>query len=75
MSVKIKGHRLLPADPQQPRRATCGCGAWCNLITGVGSALILKARSDWHLEHKLNVLHSQGKLDEEEDKPIWADMR
>ena len=39
------------------------------------STNIDRKRREWHDEHKLAVLRSRGHLDEDEDKPIWADMR
>ena len=66
MTIRLKAHTLLAANPNYPRRAECSCGAWSNILTGeeVAYKIRLLAR-DWHDEHKIEVLRKRGELEEE----------
>ncbi len=46
-------------------RAFCSCGAWADIIPCSSANGQNKARRNWHDQHKIEVLRSQGKLEED----------
>jgi hypothetical protein len=69
----VSGHSLLmpsvakkvKPDLFKPHRAFCSCGAWADVVTVPSAGGRRKAQQNWHDEHKIEVLRSQGKLEEE----------
>lgn len=68
MSIKIHGHRLLDATADKPYFAQCSCGASAPVIATPTSFGRRNARRNWHDEHKIAVLRSEGKLEEDKDE-------
>jgi len=64
--MKIRGHALQPASPNNPYQWQCSCGAHGFILAGVSAGSRARARRNEHDEHKVEVLRAQGKLEDEE---------
>jgi len=69
-NIKIKGHSLKRVDPNGPHypyRWECHCGAWGTVFGSTSDKARSAQRRDAHDDHKIEVLRSQGKWEEEEN--------
>ena len=74
-SIIIKGHSLLPADPKQPSKAQCSCGAYDNLAAvAIKATARAHGRRNWHDDHKREVWRRLHPEDFQDDRPAYADM-
>jgi hypothetical protein len=63
-NIKIAGHALKKSDPINRNKWECYCGAW-GMVYGLSPKGRENGRRQAHDAHKIAVLQSQGKLEED----------
>jgi len=77
-SIIIHGHSLMAPELHEKHEpgntARCSCGAWCRLLAMPSATGRVKARRNWHDEHKRDVWRRLHPEDFQEDRPMYSDM-
>ncbi len=66
-NIKVHGHALKPKDPSNPLKWVCSCGAWGIAIDDKRDYNPTQFRRDEHDNHKIAVLKSRCKWEEDND--------
>lgn len=66
-NIKVIGHALKPSNPNNRYRWECYCGANGSILCGITAKGRENSRRNEHDNHKIEVLRSQGKLEEEDE--------